>query len=136
MTQECNDPLLHRELTSSILDAFFQVHYELGFGFLESIYAKAMERVLGESGHRVRREVPIDVFFRGERLGNFRADLIVESAVLIEIKSAELLDPSAQAQVLNYLRATKIEVALLLHFGPNARFRRFVFANDRKLLPR
>ncbi|HVX40953.1 MAG TPA: GxxExxY protein [Gemmatimonadaceae bacterium] len=137
MTREgSNDGLLHREITSSILESFFQVHYELGFGFLESIYAKAMEHVLIESGHHVRRESPIDVFFRGERSGHFRADLIVESAVLVEIKCAEQLDPNAQAQVLNYLRATNIEVALLLHFGPKARFKRFVFANHRKLLPR
>lgn len=136
MTRDGNDGLLHREITASILEAFFQVHYELGFGFLESIYAKAMEQVLRESGHAVLREAPIDVFFRGERLGRFRADLIVESAVLIEIKCAEHLDPSAHAQVLNYLRATRIEVALLLHFGPRANFKRFVFGNSRKLLPR
>ena len=136
MTRDGNDGLLHREITGKILDAFFQVHYELGFGFIESIYSKALIHVMADLGLHVEREVPIDVYFRGMRLGRFKADLVVESAVIVELKASATLDASASAQLINYLRATELEVGLLLHFGQKARFERFVFANTRKLLPR
>jgi GxxExxY protein len=87
-----------------------------------------------ESGLAVEREVPIAVHFRGIQIGSFRADLIVESKVLIEIKCSAVLHPSAEPQLLNYLRSTDLEVGLLLHFGEKAHVKRLVYSNDRKLL--
>lgn len=127
------DLLLHRELTSQIIGVFFQVHRELGFGFLESIYSPAMACALMDAGLRVEREVPLAVHFRGLRLGTFRADIIVESMILLELKASPELASTAEPQLLNYLRATDLEVGLLLHFGPKARFRRLIYTNDRKL---
>lgn len=129
-----NERLFHREITSTVLETFFQVHRELGFGFLESIYSPAMAMALMDAGLRVEREVPLAVHFRGFQVGSFRADMIVESVVLLELKATAVLDPSAEPQLLNYLRATNLELGLLLHFGQKARFRRLIYTNDRKLL--
>jgi GxxExxY protein len=126
--------MLHKDLTERILGEFFQVHYELGFGYVESIYSAAMACVFVASGLRFEREVPIAVHFRGTRIGSFRADLVVEKRVLVEIKCTAQLHPGAEAQVLNYLRSTELEVGLLLHFGPKPEFRRLVYSNARKLM--
>jgi GxxExxY protein len=127
--------LLHKEITDRILGAFYQVHWELGPGYLESVYANGMEVALTESGLRVEREVPVSVYFRGHRVGTFRADMIVESVVLLEFKAGDRLDPNAEPQLLNYLQATRLEVGLILHFGPKATFKRRVVTNDRKIIP-
>jgi GxxExxY protein len=82
----------------------------------------------------VSRQVPLPVWFHGQRIGEYKADLIVNSAVLLELKAARALDSSHQAQSLNYLRATDIEVALLLNFGPTPQFKRYVFENERKII--
>jgi GxxExxY protein len=127
--------LLHEEICDLVLKAFFQVHYELGPGFPESVYAAAMMLVLTDLGLRVEREIPIAVFFRGMRIGSFRADTIVESVVLLEYKSMRRPHRKFEAQILGYLRSTRLEVGLLLYFNPKATFKRIVFSNDRKLLP-
>ena len=127
--------LLHGALTERILGVFYQVHFELGFGFAESVYSNAMACALMEAGLSVEREVPIAVFFRGIQVGSFRADQIVESAVLLELKATRVLEQSYESQVINYLRATRLELALVLHFGDRPRFKRLIFTNDRKLLP-
>ena len=128
--------LLHGEITERVLGVFFQVHRELGAGFLESVYANAMFFALKDAGLRVESEVPIAVYFRGRRIGTFRPDMIVESVVLLEFKAGAQLDPNSPAQTLNYLRAGHLEVALILHFGPKATFKRLVATNDHKILPR
>ena len=127
--------LLHQELTQRILGCFFQVHRELGAGFLESVYAKSLLIALGDEGIRAEAEIPIDVYFRGARVGVFRADMIVESSVLLELKAGTGLDPGSQPQMLNYLRATRLEVGLILYFGARPTFKRLVVSNDHKLLP-
>jgi GxxExxY protein len=127
--------LLHKEITDRILGSFFQVHTELGSGYLESVYAKAMECALVEDGLEVERETPVAVYFRGQTVRTFRADLVVESVVLLEFKAGARFDPTAEAQLLNYLRATRLEVGLILHFGVRASFRRRIVTNDRKLNP-
>jgi GxxExxY protein len=127
--------LLHGKITDRILGAFFQVHWELGPGYLESVYAKGMELALTDDGLRVQREVPVTVYFRGRPIGTFRADMIVESVVLLEFKASDRLHPSAESQLLNCLRATRLEVGLILHFGPKASFVRRMLTNDRKLIP-
>ena len=125
-------PLLHEEITAEIRGHFRQVHYELGYGFPESVYSASMAIVLMDAGLAVDREQPIAVNFRGIRVGSFRADMVVESKVLVELKTGERLDPSAEAQILNYLKATKIEVGVLLYFGKNPVFKRYILTNNRK----
>jgi GxxExxY protein len=127
--------LLHKGITDRILGSFYQVHRELGPGYLESVYARGMEWALLDDGLRVEREVPVSVYFRGRQVGVFRADMIVESVVLLEFKAGDRLDPSAEPQLLNYLRGTRLELGFVLHFGPRASFIRRIMTNDRKLIP-
>ena len=108
---------------------FFDVHKELGFGFREYIYSRALYRLLVAKGHRVKREVPVLVYFRGEPLAYERMDMLVDDVVVIENKAREPLDPDAQGQLFAALAATNLEVGLLLHFGKRARFYRVFFEN-------
>ena len=125
--------LLHVELTEKIIGVYYDVYNEIGHGFLESVYGNCMQRALIQAGLQVERQVSIPVFFRGWDVGQFKADLIVNQRILIELKAVKILDGSHEAQVMNYLRATEIEVGLLLNFGgPKPQFRRFVFENTRK----
>ena len=96
----------------------------LGFGFLETHYATALERELRAAGHSVAREYAVRLFFKGEELGFHRLDLVVDQSVVVEIKSTLALHPVSRRQLYNYLRATNLEVGLLLHFGPEPRFMR------------
>ena len=118
--------LIHSALTRSVIGAFFEVYNTLGFGFLEHLYVMAMERELLARGHRVARQVGVDVIYKGERLGTQRLDLVVDEKLVVETKSTYELHKAAARQVFNYLRATRLEVGLLLHFGPRPRFYRFV----------
>lgn len=122
------------ETTRAIIGSFFEVYNELGTGFLESVYRNALSVALDQMGIPNRREAPLDVFFRGARVGLFRADILVNDCVVVETKAAHALDRSHEAQLINYLRASSIEVGLLLNFGPEAKFRRLVYTNDRKAL--
>lgn len=122
----------HGQITSRVIKVFYDVYNELGHGFLESVYERAMCVALREAGLRVIAQHPISVNFRGQSIGEFIADLIVEDCVLIELKAARALDTSHEAQTLNYLRATDIEVGLLMNFGPKPEFKRLLFDNDRK----
>jgi GxxExxY protein len=124
--------LLQANITDKIIGSFFAVYNELGFGFLESVYANAMLVELSRRKALVKREVPVEVYFEGDPIGAFRLDMLVDEVVLVEVKSTELLSGAAERQVLNYLRATKIEVGMLLHFGPKPRYRRFVYSNSNK----
>ncbi len=122
----------HSDLTEKIIQTFYIVYNELGFGFLESVYAEAMTMALREAGLNVCREVSIPVWFRGRQIGVFKADLVVNNAVLVELKAARAIDSNHEAQTLNYLRATPIEVGLVLNFGPNPSIKRLVFSHERK----
>jgi GxxExxY protein len=122
----------HWDLCHDIVEVFFAVYNELGFGFLEGVYEEALSLALVEAGFKVARQVQTPIWFRGRKIGEYKADLIVNNAVLLELKSARTLEPAHGAQVLNYLRSTGIEVALLLNFGPKPHFKRFVFENERK----
>ena len=113
-------------ITNSIIGAFFDVYNALGFGFLEHVYSLALARELRDRGHAVGQEVLVPVMYKGELLTRQRLDLIVDGRVLVEVKSTHVLPAPAKRQVLNYLRATDLEVGLLLHFGPDARFYRLV----------
>ena len=122
----------HAELTEIIIGAFYEVYKELGVGFLEKVYQEAMMIVLRGKGLEVQCQVPVPVWFRGMRIGTYEADLVVAGAVLVELKAVKALDSSHEAQLLNYLRSTEIEVGLLLNFGPRPQVRRFAFENERK----
>jgi GxxExxY protein len=119
-------PLPLEELTRRILEAAFEVSNELGIGFLESVYEGALFLALKAKGLEVERQVPIQVRFRGEAVGQFYADLVVAGKVIVELKAVKALAPEHNAQVLNYLKATGNPVALLLNFGTSKlEFRRF-----------
>ena len=125
------DALLEEALTYSVIGAFFEVYNTLGFGFLEHIYVLALEKELIARGHRVRREVWVDVMYKGQRLGRQRLDMIVDDKLIVEVKSTYELRKEEARRVYSYLHATKLEVALLLHFGPEAKFYRMVAPNSR-----
>ena len=120
------------ELTRTVLGAFFEVHWELGHGFLEIVYVRALHAVLADAGLRVEREARLPVRFRDRVIGCFRADLLIEGLLILEIKAVRQIERAHVAQVLNYLRASDVEVALLLNFGLRPTFRRLVFGNARK----
>jgi GxxExxY protein len=124
--------LLHKEVTDLILNAFYQVYRDLGYGFLEHIYEIAMLMKTRELGLQVRKQLPIDVHYQGVKIGRYFADLAVNHVVIVEIKSAKALCEENEAQLLNYLRATNYEVGLLLNFGYRPAFKRLVFENSRK----
>lgn len=125
--------LKHKDTTDKILHAFFKVVYPaLGFGFLEKVYENAMVIALRQMGLKVEQQVKIVVYFAGRVVGEYFADLVVEGCVIIELKAVQNLLEEHEAQLLNYLRATQYEVGLLLNFGPQPRFRRKVFDNERK----
>ena len=124
--------LKHSQLTEQILNALYAVYKELGFGFLEKVYENAMAIELRNLGLQVKHQVPIEVAYKEQVVGRYDADLIVNDLVILELKSAQALTDAHQAQMLNYLKATRIEVGLLLNFGPKAEFKRKAFDNSRK----
>lgn len=124
--------LKHKELTEQLIGIFFNLYNELGHGFLESVYEQAFSVVLAENQIFFERQVALPVWFHGVQISEFRADLLVERKVLIELKTGRDIDLAWEKQLLNYLRATDIEVGLLFNFGPQAQFRRYAFENARK----
>jgi GxxExxY protein len=124
--------LKHKELTETIIRVFYEVYNELGHGFLESVYERAFELALTSKGLDVLRQIDVPVWFRGQKVGDFVADVLVNKCVLLELKAARALDSAHEVQMLNYLRATEIEVGLLFNFGIKPEFRRLVFENSRK----
>ena len=124
--------LKYADLTERLIGIFFSIHNELGHGFLESVYEQAFSVVLAENKIFFERQKAIPVWFHGQQVGEFRADLIVDGKVLVELKTGRDIEPAWEKQLLNYLRATEIEVGLLFNFGPNAQFKRYAFENNRK----
>ena len=124
--------LLFQEITDKILKAYFNVYNKLGYGFLEKVYENAMMIELQKLGLYAERQIPIEVFYDEVLIGNYFADILVEHCVIIEIKAVEDLVAEHDAQLLNYLKATEIEVGLLLNFGPTPQFKRRILTNDLK----
>jgi GxxExxY protein len=124
----------YKELTEKIINGFYTVYNELGYGFLESVYEKAMIIVLAEQGLNVKSQVEIDVFFRNQNVGIFRADLVINDSIIVELKAVKQIQDIHKAQILNYLKATKYEIGLLLNFGKKPRVKRYIFDNQRKAL--
>lgn len=116
----------HEELTGRILAACFEVSNELGCGFLESVYQNALVIALQAKNLKFEREYPLSVIFRDQNVGQFYADLLVENKVILEIKAVSALNDNHKAQIINYLKATGVEVGLLVNFGaPKLEYRRF-----------
>jgi len=130
-----NGELKHGILTNKIIGTFYEVYNELGFGFLESVYENSLVIALREKGFKVEQQISVPVWFRGQRVGDFIADLLVEKTVILELKAVRAIDEAHKAQLLNYLRATEIEIGFLLNFGHSADFRRLAFDNQRKKKP-
>jgi GxxExxY protein len=116
--------LIEEELTRLIIGAFFEVYNALGFGFLESIYKRALEIALRQRSLVVDREFPVEIFFAGQQVGFHRIDLLVERRVIVEVKATHKLAYADRLQLMNYVTAMHMEVGLLLHFGPRPNFKR------------
>lgn len=118
--------LIHADISQEIIGGFYETYNELGFGFSEPIYTRALDLVLRARGLDVQREYPIVVNFRGQQIGFHRCDMLIERCVIVEIKASELLSPVAKTQIRNYLAATRLELGMLLHFGPRANYYRIL----------
>ena len=118
--------LTHGAITEKVIAAFFAVYNELGAGFLESVYVNSLVLALADLGLEVEAELPLVVHFRGHVVGVFRADLVVNGSVIVEVKAVERIITAHEVQLVNYLRATGTRVGLLLNFGPRAEFKRRV----------
>jgi GxxExxY protein len=122
----------HSDLTRQILRAFFNLHTELGYGFSEKVYENSLAIFLRELGMKVQQQVLIHVYYHGQAVGEYIADMLVNDIVMLELKAVSKINEDHAAQLLNYLKATDIEVGLVLNFGQTAEFRRRVYDNDRK----
>jgi GxxExxY protein len=125
---------LHKSLSDSILKVYYEVYNELGYGFLEKVYQNAMYFELKAQGYKVEAQKQIKVYYKSQIVGEYYADLIIDDLIIIELKACECLMDEHQAQLLNYLKATKVEIGMLLNFGTTPEFKRLIYTNDRKKL--
>lgn len=129
--------LAEHPTTRAVIGAFYYVYNQLGSGFLEGVYHRALGNTLERAGLQVEREAPLRVYFEGQDVGEFRADLVVNGRVIVEVKAVDRLVRAHEAQLINYLRASDLPVGLLLNFGPQASYRRLVGpAANRRAEPR
>jgi GxxExxY protein len=119
--------LKHQQLTEQIIKAYFKVYNTLGYGFLEKVYQNALQIELENRGHRVVPQAPIQVFYEGRVVGEYFADLLVEGLVILELKAVMALLADHGTQLINYLKASRLEVGLLMNFGPKPEFQRRVY---------
>lgn len=124
--------LLLEHLTAPAIRAYYKVYNNLGYGFLEKVYENAMCIELANAGINFKKQFPIEVFYEGRKVGNYFADIYIEENLIIEIKAMEGLREEHECQLTNYLRATNVEVGLLMNFGKKAEFRRKIFQNHLK----
>ncbi len=124
--------MLHGELTSDIINAFYKVCNAPDYGFLEKVYENALAMELSRRGHEVRQQVPVQVYYEGKPVGEYFADLLVDQKVMLELKAADCMAKEHEAQLINYLKATQIEIGLLLNFGREPQFKRKIFSNSKK----
>lgn len=120
-----NLDLLHGDITGEVISAFYAVYNELGHGFVESVYVRALAIELFQRRMNVAREVPVTVYYKGVTVGTYRADLVVADAVVVEVKAGDPAEHD-RPQLINYLRSSGKEVGLLLHFGPKAILKRVI----------
>lgn len=122
----------HKQMTAEIINSFYKVYNTLGYGFLEKVYENALSIELKKKGLNCKRQKPITVFYENEIVGEYFADLIVNDEIIIELKACKTLIEEHEIQVINYLKATKIEVALLLNFGKTPEIKRKIYSNEFK----
>ena len=127
-----DEDLVPKELIDIIISCFYQVYNDLGYGFLERVYQNALYFALMDEGLKCETEKLIKVYHNDRIVGDYRADLLVEDCVLLELKACEELNPAHETQLINYLKATTIEVGYLLNFGKKPRYSRKIFSNNRK----
>lgn len=124
--------ILNKEITDKIIKAYYKVYNSLGYGFLERVYENALFIELTDMGLACEKQRPIDVFYKGIKVGNYFADIIVEGKVILELKATVGIVEEHEFQLVNYLKATEIEVGLLLNFGKVPEFKRKTFTNNIK----
>ncbi len=127
-----NENYKHSEITEKIIKAFYNVYNKLGYGFLEKVYERSMLIELAKSGLECKNQFPVKVFYNSKDVREYFADIIVNDAVIIELKAAESLCEEHECQLVNYLKATDIEVGLLLNFGKEPQLKRKVLTKDHK----
>lgn len=128
------EEFLHKDITAKIIQAFYNVYNTLGYGFLEKVYENAIRIEISKSGLHVEQQKNIKVYYDSEQVGDYYADLLVENLVIVELKAAETICDEHETQLLNYLKATEIEVGLLINFGKKAEIKRKIFLNKNKKL--
>lgn len=119
--------MIHKELTDIIIKCFYKVYNALGYGFFEKVYENALKIELEKNGLKVTQQKPINVFYDNNIVGEYYADLCVEDKVIIELKTAEAISKAHEAQLINYLKASEIEIGLLLNFGKRPEISRKIF---------
>jgi GxxExxY protein len=128
--------LIYKDFSNRIIQCFYNVYNTLGFGFLEKVYENAMMVELRKNGLFAEKQKPIEVYYGNQMVGSYFADIIVESKIILELKAAECLIEEHELQLINYLKATELELGLLLNFGKKPEFKRKIFTNDRKKIKR
>ncbi|MDM8338864.1 GxxExxY protein [Mediterranea massiliensis] len=123
---------LYKEETDEIIEAFYEVYNTLGYGFLERVYQNALYQELKRRGFDCKAQYPIKVFFKGQEVGEYYADVLVNECIILELKAVDTLCKEHELQLINYLKATDMEVGLLLNFGERPQIRRKIYTNDRK----
>jgi len=123
-----NDLSKYNDITDKVIKAFYYVYNKLGYGFLEKVYENAMVVTLKKYGCNIIQQFPAKVYFEGEIVGDYYADLIVDNCVIVELRASESIIEAHESQLINYLKATNIEVGLILNFGVKPEFRRKVFS--------
>ena len=122
--------MLYKEKTKNIIKAFYTVYNKLGYGFLEKVYENALLIELRNMGFNCKNQFPIKVFYKEEQVGKYYADIIVDDEIILELKAMESLCEEHEYQLINYLKATEIELGLLFNFGKKPEFRRKIFSNN------
>lgn len=123
---------LYKEETDEIIEAFYEVYNTLGYGFLERVYQNALYQELKRRGFDCKAQYPIKVFFKGQEVGEYYADVLVNECIILELKAVDTLCKEHELRLINYLKATDMEVGLLLNFGERPQIRRKIYTNDRK----
>ena len=124
--------MLHSNITDKIINAFYNVYNTLGYGFLEKVYENAMVIELSKMNLHVEKQKNIKVYYDNKEIGDYYADILIDNLVIVELKTSENICIEHEAQLINYLKATDIEVGLLLNFGKEAKFSRKIYTNDLK----
>ncbi len=124
--------LLHKETTSVIINAFYKVYNTLGYGFLERVYQNALYLELVSQGFDCKAQHKIDVYYMNQKVGEYYADLVIDDCVILELKACDSLCEEHEFQLINYLKATDMEVGLLLNFGRSPEYKRKIFTNTNK----